>query len=377
MEREQRQMENMGLENLFSGIYNKRKVLITGHTGFKGSWLAFWLKEMNADILGYSLEPPTEPNHYNLLKLDIRSVTGNILDTDKLFRTFIEFQPEIVFHLAAQPLVRFSYEDPLLTFNTNIIGTANVLEACRKTGSVKAVINITSDKCYENREWVYGYRENDPVGGHDPYSASKGCSELVTSSFRNSFFNPKDFEKSHHVLLASARAGNVIGGGDWAADRLVPDIIRSVSRNVPVRVRNPLAVRPWQHVLEPLSGYLLLGKHLLEKDINCAGAWNFGPGDKNNVSVIKLVEKIQSYWPVLKYEKNTGTDQFHEAEVLKLDCSKAFSKLKWYSTWEFEQAIEKTTNWYKCLYEKNNILTRSDLLEFVNDSKKKGMNWAE
>ena len=370
-------MENMGLENIFNGIYKNRRVLLTGHTGFKGSWLAMWLKEMNADVLGYSLEPPTEPNHFNLLQLNIKSVIGNILDTEFLFKTFNDFQPEIVFHLAAQPIVRSSYDDPLLTFTTNVVGTANVLEACRKTGSVKAIVNITSDKCYENKEWVYGYRETDPMGGFDPYSASKGCAELVTASYRNSFFNLKDFEKSHHLLLASARAGNVIGGGDWATDRLVPDIMKSISRNEKVTIRSPFSVRPWQHVLEPLSGYLLLGKLLLEKKISIADAWNFGPHESSTVTVIELVEKIKTLWPVLQFEVKNDNKTLHEASLLKLDCSKASSMLKWKATWDFNKTFEKTTNWYKSFYEKNQILSKSDLTEFIHDAKGMGMKWAE
>ena len=251
--------------DMFNQIYNNKRVLITGHTGFKGSWLALWLSQMGAKITGYSLQPPTEPNHFYLLSMGINSIIGDIRDTDKLKQVFKEQQPEIVFHLAAQPIVRLSYKDPVETFTSNVMGTVNVLEASRESGTVRAIVNVTSDKCYENREWPRGYREMDSLGGYDPYSASKGCAELITSCWRNSFFNLKDYGSAHHTLLASGRAGNVIGGGDWAIDRLIPDIVRSVEQNEKVKIRNPHAIRPWQHVLEPLSGYLILAQKLYEE----------------------------------------------------------------------------------------------------------------
>src|SRR5208283_3356263 len=266
---------------MFGDVYTGKKVLITGHTGFKGSWLAMWLQELGANIVGYSLNPPSNPNHFDLLiqpsgPLTLRpsdpptlqSVIGDILDADKLFDTFQRYRPEIVFHMAAQPLVRYSYRNPVETFETNVMGTINVFEACRNTDSVRAVVNVTSDKCYENREWVWGYHENDPMGGYDPYSASKGCAELITASYRRSFFNAEA-----SALLASARAGNVVGGGDWADDRLIHDIMRAVSNNEKVIIRNPGHTRPWQHVLEPLSGYLMLGQKLLEARQEFAEGW--------------------------------------------------------------------------------------------------------
>ena len=293
---------NIQDSTLFNGIYNNKTVLVTGHTGFKGSWLCFWLIQMGAKVIGYSLEPPTSPNHFELLNLDMVSVIGDIRDSDKLNAVFAQYQPEIVFHLAAQPLVRLSYKEPVETFETNVIGTLKVFEACRNTKSVRAIVNITSDKCYENKEWVWGYRENDPMGGYDPYSASKGCAELVTSSYRNSFFNVNEYGKSHNVLLASCRAGNVIGGGDWAKDRLMTDIMVAVSEGKKVVIRNPRATMPWQHVLEPLSGYLMLGQKLFEGKKEFAQAWNFGPGERGSITVKEVVENIKRYWDKIDYE---------------------------------------------------------------------------
>jgi len=285
---------------MFNNIYKNKKVLITGHTGFKGSWLALWLKELGAEVIGYALKPPTTPSHYELLtqqptdNLNIISIEGDIRNYIKLNEIFQSYKPEIVFHLAAQPLVRYSYINPVETFETNVMGTINVFEACRNCESVRAIVNITSDKCYENKEWVWGYRESDPMGGYDPYSASKGCAELVTSAYRNSFFTPSYplTDSPPRVLLASARAGNVIGGGDWADDRLIPDIMRATAKNESVIIRNPKATRPWQHVLEPLSGYLLLGQKLLEGRKEFAGGWNFGPDDESNITVENLIENI-------------------------------------------------------------------------------------
>jgi CDP-glucose 4,6-dehydratase len=259
-------MESVVVQNLFNGTYKDKTVLITGHTGFKGSWLSFWLTQLGAKVVGYALEAPTVPNHIELLTLDIISINGDIRDLEKLNKTFEEYKPDIVFHLAAQPIVKISYEDPIETYETNVIGALKVFEACRKT-NVKAIINITSDKAYENKEWIWGYRENDPLGGYDPYSSSKGCADLLANSYRSSYFNPKEYQKSHNTLLASCRAGNVIGGGDWAQDRLMTDIMLSVSQGKKVSIRNPYATRPWQHVLEPLSGYLLVGQKLLEARI--------------------------------------------------------------------------------------------------------------
>lgn len=362
----------------FGDIYRGRRVLVTGHTGFKGSWICAWLAALGADVLGFSLPPNTDPNHFTLLEQDlaIQSVLGDIRDLDVLEKTFTEFQPEIVFHLAAQPLVRLSYDQPIETLHTNVIGTANVFEACRRTPSVRAIVNITSDKCYENREWVWGYRENDPMGGYDPYSASKGCAELVTSAYRNSFFHPEQYGKDHNVLLASVRAGNVIGGGDWAADRIITDLVIAASRDEKLSIRNPSATRPWQHVLEPLSGYLLLGRHLLEGDISCAGAWNFGPADDGSITVLGVVKAMQKRWDRVQYAVTGNVDQPHEAGLLKLDCSRARSLLAWEPVWDADSNFDKTISWYKAFYETGKVRTADDLEEYVRQAVAKKLCWA-
>ncbi|NLD36591.1 MAG: CDP-glucose 4,6-dehydratase [Desulfatiglans sp.] len=362
---------------MFKDIYKNKKVLITGHTGFKGSWLALWLSKLGANVIGYSLIPPTEPNHFQLLNLDIVSITGDIRDYEKLKQILKEHQPEIIFHLAAQAIVRKSYLDPIETFSTNVIGTVNVLEASKAVESVRAIINVTSDKCYENNEWLWGYRENDRLGGFDPYSASKGCAEILTSCWQKSFFSIENYGKTHQTLLASARAGNVIGGGDWAPDRLIPDIMRAINRHDKVKIRNPYATRPWQHVLEPLSGYLLLGQNLLKEKKEFAEAWNFGPSDDGNKSVEEIVRNVKKDWPILDYEIPKSIDQPHEAGLLRLDCSKAKSKLKWQPVWTSDRAIEKTTHWYKNYYESMSILTSEHINEYTSEAKSKHISWTE
>jgi CDP-glucose 4,6-dehydratase len=353
---------------MFDGIYHDKRVLITGHTGFKGSWLALWLTQMGAKVTGYSLQPPTNPNHFQLLDLDINSIIGDLRDADKIKEIFKDQQPEIVFHLAAQAIVRASYKDPVETFSTNVMGTANMLEAARASGGVRAIVNVTSDKCYENREWPWGYREIDALGGYDPYSASKGCAEIITTCWRNSFFNPKDYGKTHRTLLASARAGNVIGGGDWAPDRLIPDIMRAAHQNEKVMIRNPQAVRPWQHVLEPLHGYLLLGQMLLEDQAEFADAWNFGPSQEDNVSVGDIVSRVKKVWPKIDYEPSQTQGQLHEAGMLRLDCSKARTKLGWMPVWTGQNAIEKTTRWYRAFYESHRVQSLDDLKSYIADA---------
>jgi len=363
-------------QSLFEGIYKDKKVLLTGHTGFKGTWMALWLEQMGAKVYGFSLENKDENNHLNLLNLGIEQKINDIRNADVLQKYFEEVQPEIVFHLAAQALVRQSYEDPVETFSTNVMGTLNVYEACRKTPSVKAIVNVTSDKCYENKEWEWGYRENEPMGGYDPYSASKGCSELLTSSYRNSYFNTKYFDDKHQVLLASGRAGNVIGGGDWSEDRLIPDIVKATAINEAVLIRNPKATRPWQHVLEPLSGYLTLGWKLLKKDVSVAEGWNFGPDNHSNLQVGDIVKLSHQYWNNIQIEISKNTDEHHEANLLMLDCSKANKLLKWEAVWGIGKTIDKTINWYKEYYESSKVLSLSDLTEYVSDAKAANILWA-
>ena len=327
-------------------FYKNKKVFITGHTGFKGSWLTLWLTMMGAKVLGYALEPNTDPSLFNVLNLhkDIDHIIGDIRDFEKLREIITEFKPEIVFHLAAQPLVRLSYREPRLTYETNVMGTVNLLEAIRQTKSIRAVVNVTSDKCYENKEWVWGYRENDPMGGYDPYSSSKGCSELITAAYRNSYF------KNTETAIASARAGNVIGGGDWAEDRLIPDIVRSLSKGKQIIIRNPKATRPWQHVLEPLSGYLLLGRLLYEKGQEFAEAWNFGPNDSCMMTVEEIVKKSIEIWGSGSYVVDSS-EQPHEANLLKLDVSKSFMRIKWTSKLNCSETLLDTFGWYKEYYE--------------------------
>jgi len=327
-------------------FFRGRRVFLTGHTGFKGAWLTLWLHQLGAQVTGYALAPPTDPSLFELARLDqlIHSVIGDVRDAERLRTALAEASPEIVIHMAAQPLVRESYLNPAETFATNVMGTVHLLEAVRNAPGVRAVVNVTTDKCYENREWPWGYRENEPMGGYDPYSSSKGCSELVTAAYRNSFFNEACYS-DHGVALASARAGNVIGGGDWAADRLIPDCIAALLNDEPVRIRNPHAIRPWQHVLEPLSGYLTLAQRLHEKGARYAGAWNFGPGDDDAREVEWIVQRMCSRWQGgASYVVDQG-EHPHEAHYLKLDCSKAKGKLGWRPRWSLETAIEKIIDW--------------------------------
>jgi len=337
--------------NLLKNAYRDKTVLVTGHTGFKGGWLSLWLKELGSEVVGYSLEPPTQPNLYNALDLQkqVTHITGDIRNQTNLQKAFQEHQPEIVFHLAAQPIVLESYKDPQLTYETNVMGTVNVLEATRKTKSVKTCVVITSDKCYENKEWVYGYRETDPMGGYDPYSSSKGCAELVVASYRKSFFESC---QDSSASLSSVRAGNVIGGGDWANDRIIPDTVKALAANIPITIRNPHATRPWQYVLEPLGGYLQLGALMNKNGAEYAGAWNFGPKDSNIVTVEKLVKGAIKCWGKGSYKIDQPKACPHEAQLLKLDTSKAQLLLKWKPIYDINQTIEKTINWYKQFYEK-------------------------
>jgi CDP-glucose 4,6-dehydratase len=366
-------MENMVNMKLFNNVYKNRRVLVTGHTGFKGSWLSLWLSLMGAKVTGYSSSVPTRPSHYELLDINMNNVTGDILDDTMLDAVFQKFEPEIVFHLAAQPLVRESYNNPLLTYKTNVIGTLNVLEACRKTSSVKTIVNVTSDKCYLNKEVIWGYRETDEMGGYDPYSSSKGCSEILTSSYRNSYFK----SGNNNALLASGRAGNVIGGGDWAADRLLPDIIRAASTNCPVHIRNPKATRPWQHVLEPLSGYLLLASQLFNGNADMADAWNFGPDYSDTITVEDILVKVQKYWPEMQYIINPVPGQPHEANNLFLDCSKAKKYLNWKPVWNCDQALQTSVKWYKNYYSSGISSGIEDISSYVNSASNQNLAWTK
>jgi CDP-glucose 4,6-dehydratase len=370
-------MESMvDYKNLFGGAYVGKRVLVTGHTGFKGSWLIHWLFMMGADVYGYALSPSGELNH-STWSPSIQSITGDIRDEKKFARVCADIKPDIVFHLAAQALVRDSYDNPVETFSSNVMGTAHVLEACRNTQSVRAVVVVSSDKCYENREWIWGYRENDPMGGYDPYSASKGCTELVTASYRNSFFNIQDYGTKHRILVASARAGNVIGGGDWAKDRLVPDIVKAASVGKSVFVRNPVATRPWQHVLEPLSGYLTLGWRLLEGKTEYADAWNFGPTQESNLTVDDIVQRSQKEWNAIQIEYSKNKADAHEANLLMLDCSKAHKLLKWQPVWNIDATIRHTISWYKNFYEANQIDTKKDLELYITNAYTQNIIWTQ
>jgi len=361
---------------MFSNVYEGRKVIVTGHTGFKGSWLVLWLSNLGAKVIGYSLNIPTSPNHHEILNLDFETIWGDIRNLEKLRKAFETFRPDIVFHMAAQSLVRKSYRNPVETFETNIIGTVNVFEACRQTDSVRAIVNITSDKCYENKEWVWGYRENDPIAGHDPYSASKGCAESVTTSYRKSFFPIEKYQKNHQTLVSSVRSGNVVGGGDWGEDRLVPDIMRAASQNRKAIMRNPQAIRPWQHVLEPLAGYLLLGQRLLENKKEFSGGWNFGPNHDRHIQVLHVVKEMRKHWGRIDFQLTDDEKNLHEANWLKLDCSKAHAELGWRPVWNSSTTFAATALWYREFYESGRVLSQEQLDKYTKDAGQKQMSWA-
>ena len=333
----------LSMANVNAEFWRGKRVFLTGHTGFKGGWLSLWLQAMGANVCGFALNPPTTPSLFDEARVSngMQSIIGDIRDLAAVCDAMSAFKPEIVIHMAAQPLVRLSYVEPVETYATNVMGTVHVLEAVRRTGTVKAVVNVTTDKCYENNEWVWGYRENEPMGGYDPYSNSKGCAELVTSAYRRSFLD------SAGIALASARAGNVIGGGDWAADRLVPDILRAFERGEPVVIRNPHSTRPWQHVLEPLSGYLMLAEKLYTEGLAFAEGWNFGPEDNDAKPVQWIVEDMVRRWGEGASWQLDGGTHPHEARYLKLDCSKAKAALAWQPRWSLGQALEQIVQWHR------------------------------
>ncbi len=368
---------------IFHNSYKNRRVLVTGHTGFKGSWLAIWLKELGAEVVGYALEPPSDPNNFAATGLadQITHIQGDVRNLDQLMNAFARYQPEVVFHLAAQALVRSSFEAPKMTFDTNIGGTVNVLEAVRRTGSVRVLVNVTSDKCYENREWVWGYRENDPMGGHDPYSASKGCAELVFASYLRSFFSDSA-NVGRQIGAASCRAGNAIGGGDWGRDRLLPDCVRALSSGHAIAIRNPHAIRPWQHVLELLSGYLWLGACLWDEPEKYCGGWNFGPDNTADLTVSEVVTRFVQAWGAGEWQDLSEPGAVHEAATLRLCCDKAAVLLGWRNALSMEQAIDLTAEWYKIFYrgasqEAVYHLCTKQILEYEKTAGEMNLRWAE
>lgn len=352
--------------NLYSNIYSGKTILITGNTGFKGSWLANILIRLGGNVIGYSLPSNTTPNHFEILGLDYKTYYDNVNNLSKISEVVEVHKPDIIFHLAAQPLVRESYNNPIDTYLTNVIGTANVLESARINANVKAIVVVTTDKCYENIEQNYGYVETDRMGGYDPYSSSKGCVELLTNSYRNSFFNLSSFGINHNTLIASARAGNVIGGGDWSDDRLIPDIIKATLNNKEVIIRNPFSTRPWQHVLEPLNGYLMLGEKLISGQKDFADGWNFGPEEDNVLQVQEILKMSQLNWDNITYKIESENNSLHEATLLSLNISKAKKYLDWKPNWDNEKAVEKTIKWYKNYYLNRAINTDKDIEDFFN-----------
>jgi CDP-glucose 4,6-dehydratase len=333
-------------------FWQGKKVFLTGHTGFKGSWMSLWLKSMGAVVKGYSLAPPSNPSLFFVADVakNIESQIGDIRDLGLLKESMLAFNPDVLIHMAAQPLVRLSYIEPVDTYTTNVIGTVNVLEVARNCPNLKAIVSVTTDKCYENKEWAWGYRENEPMGGHDPYSSSKGCAELVTAAYRSSFFNTNE-----SAALATARAGNVIGGGDWADDRLIPDILKAFEKSKAVVVRNPLSTRPWQHVLEPLSGYLVLAENLYTSGQNYAGAWNFGPKDEDCKPVNWILDRMVTTWGAGAAWELDRNNNPHEAGFLKLDCSKAKQQLHWEPQWNLEYTLGLIVNWHQAWRDGKNM----------------------
>lgn len=362
---------------MFGDVYRGKRVLVTGHTGFKGSWMVEWLLSLGSHVAGYSLAPDTDPSHFRILRLAdrIRHVIGDVRDAASLTALVNDFRPEVIFHLAAQPLVRLSYREPASTWETNVMGTVNLLEAARLCDSVKACVVVTSDKCYENREWPWGYRETEAMGGHDPYSASKGAAELVVASYRRSFFSD-----AQGCRLATGRAGNVIGGGDWSADRIVTDFVTSILVGKPLSLRNPKATRPWQHVLEPLSGYLDLGSRLLQDDgHDYADGWNFGPPDDSVVLVQDLARKLVAIWGRGEVVVDSSGNHPHEAGLLKLDCSKARNSMGWHGVWNVDETARRVVAWYKEHSEGGDMpsRTREQIASYCNEASRQNLPWAK
>lgn len=348
-------------------IYKNKKVFITGNTGFKGSWLSAFFKKLNVEIVGFALTPETSPNHFALLDADYETTIGNILDKGKLESAIKKAQPDIIFHLAAQALVSRSYKDPVNTYQTNVIGTLNLLECVRTCESGTSVVIITTDKVYENKEWEKPYLETDELGGYDMYSSSKACCEILIRSYRNSFFNVAEYKRKHSVLVASARAGNVIGGGDWNQDRLIPDISIAAAQNKTVQVRNPKSVRPWQHVLDCLYGYLLLGSKLLKEEKDFAEAWNFSPPGNEVKTVEEITAIARESWGNVTVEFSKPDPAFHEAKLLSLDNTKAVERLGWKPAWDTKKSVQRTIEWYKSYYNESKILTGDNIVEYLHN----------
>jgi CDP-glucose 4,6-dehydratase len=361
-------MESLGL-TAFGEVYRNRRVLLTGHTGFKGSWLALWLKTLGAKVTGLALEPETTSSHWDLLSLDIEDKRVDIRDAEAVVDIVKSSSPEIIFHLAAQSLVRRSYRNPLETWSTNVMGTASVLDACRHESSVRAIVVVTTDKCYENQEKELGYHEDDRLGGHDPYSASKASAELVISSYRDAFFNQQDAP-----LLASARAGNVIGGGDWSEDRLIPDLVRSIIQKQILEIRSPNATRPWQHVFESLSGYLCLGRKLIEGKKEFAEAWNFGPDDSDNRTVEEVLSKLKVEWPSVNW-RVTDRPQPQETCLLQIDSRKARQRLAWKPVWSLDEGLNAAAEWYKSSLEQKAVVSLRQLESYMVAARNANLEW--
>lgn len=357
----------------FNDIYSGKRVFITGHTGFKGSWLALWMQQLGATVGGFALTPTTDESHFDALSMDMDSTIGDIRDRKEIAEAIEAFQPDIVFHMAAQPLVRYSYREPHETYETNVMGTLNVLEACRAAKSVQAIVCITTDKVYENYESEDGYVESDRLGGYDPYSSSKACCEILTASYVNSFLNPKDFGTSHNTLVATVRGGNVIGGGDWSEDRLIPDIVRAIMQQEVIEVRSPSSVRPWQHVLDCLSGYVLLGEKLLQKDVSFAESWNFGPVDKEFITVREIVEIAQKTWSDL--QATYGQPNLHETGMLQLNCKKAVDRLNWTPIFTSTEMFQATFDWYGAFAASRSIASKEQIAYYMQLALERNASW--